>query len=443
MFKFFEEHFVPIAGRIGAQRHLVAIRDGFATLMPIIMAGSFAVLLNAAPIPGWTNFLQTALGLQLKTLNGTIWWGSLAMLSIFITFSVAYNLAKSYDSNGLQAGLLSVSSFLIMIPQAPLLGLPEGVTLADGATSTNFWGNINVGYTGAQGMFVGIIVALIATEMFVKLSKADFLVIKMPEGVPPAVAKSFAALFPGMIVLAVMALLCILLGQTADHNIFATITKYVGAPIKSATDSLGSALLIVFMQQFLWFFGLHGPNIIGAVTEPILLQLLDENMKAVASGAVPPHIITKPFLDSFVHLGGSGATLTLLGALFFAGKRKQNKEIAKLGVAPGLFNINEPVIFGFPIVLNPLLFIPFVFGPLVLTTVAYAATAIGLVPKTIAMVPWTFPPVIGGFVATASIQGAVLALVNLAIGFFMYLPFVYMIEALENKKDLEQDKKAA
>lgn len=439
MFKFFEEHFVPIAARIGGQRHLVAIRDGFATLMPIIMAGSFAVLLNAMPIPGWDKFLATALGVQLRTMNGTIWWGSLAMLSIFITFSVAYNLAKSYDSNGLQAGLLSVASFLIMIPQAPKLGLPEGLAMPDGATVSNFWGNINVSYTGATGMFVGILIALVATEIFVKLSKADFLVIKMPEGVPPAVAKSFAALFPGMILLALMAIFCIILGQTADHNIFATITKYVGAPIKSATDSLGSALLIVFFQQFLWFFGLHGPNIIGAVTEPILLQLLDENMKAIASGAVPPHIITKPFLDSFVHLGGSGATLTLLGALFFAGKRKQNREIAKLGVAPGLFNINEPVIFGFPIVLNPLLFIPFVFGPLVLTIVAYAATAVGLVPRTIAMVPWTFPPVIGGFVATASFQGAILALVNLAIGFFIYLPFVLMIEKLETKKEKEKN----
>lgn len=441
MFKFLEEHFVPVAAKIGGQRHLVAIRDGFATLMPIIMAGSFAVLLNALPIPGWSNFLSTAIGTQLRTMNGTIWWGSLAMLSIFITFSVAYNLAKSYDANGLQAGLLSVASFLIMIPQSPMLGLPEGVTMPDGATSSAFWGNINVGYTNAQGMFVGILVALVATELFVRLSKTDALVIKMPEGVPPAVARSFAALFPGMIVLAVMAILCILLGQTADHNLFATITKYVGAPIKSATDSLGSALAIVFLQQFLWFFGLHGPNILGGVVEPVLLQLLDENMKAVASGQIPPHIITKPFLDSFVHLGGSGATITLLGALFFAGKRKQNREIAKLGVAPGLFNINEPVIFGFPIVLNPVLFVPFVFGPLVLTTIAYVATWVGLVPRTIAMVPWTFPPVIGGFVATASIQGAILALVNLIVGFLIYVPFVMMLEKMEAKKDAE--KKAA
>ncbi len=437
MFKFFEEHFVPVAARIGGQRHLVAIRDGFAALMPIIMAGSFAVLLNFMPIPGWDKFLTTLLGVQLKTMNNTIMWGSLTMLSIFIAFSVAYNLAKSYDANGLQAGLLSVASFLIMIPQAPLLKLPEGITLADGGTAINIGGNINTMYTGAQGMFVGMIIAILATELFVRLSKTDALVVKMPEGVPPAVARSFAALFPTMIVLAIMSILCIIFGQAADHNLFATITKYVGAPIKTATDSLGSALAIVFFQQFLWFFGLHGPNILGGVVEPILLQLLDENMKAVASGQMPPHIITKPFLDSFVHLGGSGATITLLGAIFFASKRKQNREIAKLGVAPGLFNINEPVIFGFPIVLNPVLFIPFVFGPLVLTTIAYAATWIGLVPRTIAMVPWTFPPVIGGIVATASIQGGILALVNLVVGFLIYVPFVMMLEKMEAKKEAE------
>lgn len=309
--------------------------------------------------------------------------------------------------------------------------------MPDGATSFAAWGNINWAYTSATGMFVGILVALLATEIFVRLSRADFLVIKMPEGVPPAVARSFAALFPGMILLAIMSILCMLLGQTADHNIFATITKYVGAPVKTMTDSLGSALFIVFIQQFLWFFGLHGPNIIGAVTEPILLQLLDENMRAIAAGQVAPHIITKPFFDSFVHLGGSGGTITLLAALFFAGKRKQNREIAKLGVAPGLFNINEPVIFGFPIVLNPILFVPFVFGPLVLTTIAYLATAIGLVPRTIAMVPWTFPPVIGGFVATASIQGALLAAVNLVVGFLIYLPFIRIIEKVQEKKEKE------
>lgn len=438
MMQFFEKYFVPIAGRIGGQRHLVAVRDGFASLMPIIMAGSFAVLIKAAPIPGWTDFIASPVGLQVQTLCNTIWWGSLALISIYLAFAVAYNLAGSYNKSGLQAGLLSVASFLIMVPQSPMVPLPEGLKTAEGATAIAGWGNINWGYTSSQGMFVAIIIALIATELFVKLSNADVLVIKMPEGVPPAVSRSFAALFPGMIVLAVMSILCILLGQTADQNIFATVAKYVGAPIKGVANTLGSAVAIVFMQHFLWFFGLHGSNIIGAVTEPILLQLLDENMRAFAAGQPIPNIVTKPFFDSFVNLGGSGATLSLLAALFVAGKRKQNKQIAKLGVAPGLFNINEPVIFGFPIVLNPILFIPFVFGPIVLTIVAYTATLAGLVPRTIAMVPWTFPPVIGGFVATASYQGAFLALFNLILSFVMYLPFVYLMEVMENKKDKEQ-----
>ena len=250
----------------------------------------------------------------------------------------------------------------------------------------------------------------------------------MPEGVPPAVARSFAALFPGMITLALFSFVMIAV-TAAGTNIFDLINTFVSAPIRDVADSYGSAVTIVFLNQFLWFFGLHGSNILGGIIEPVLLPLLDINAAAVSAGIAPVHIVTKPFLDAFVYMGGSGATIGLLVAIFIGSKKKQEKEIAKLGFAPGLFNINEPVIFGMPLVLNPWYVIPFLLGPVVMVTVAYFAMATGMVPKTVALIPWTFPPILGGAVATASIRGGLLAAFNLFLSIVIYLPFVKLSTA--------------
>ncbi|MCA0385228.1 MAG: PTS sugar transporter subunit IIC [Firmicutes bacterium] len=422
-FSLIEEKFVPFFAKVGSQKHLAAVRDGFISLVPLAIAGSFAVLLNQLPIDAYKSFMGSVFGDSWTSFGGNIWWGTFAIISIFLSFTVSYFLAKSYNANGLSAGLISLSSFFILMPQVN----PDGA-----------WGNIHWGYTNAMGMFVAIIVALISTELFVKLSKADFLVIKMPEGVPPAVSRSFAALFPGMIVLAVASLVMILF-TSFETNLFSVVVKYVAMPLTNVADSLGSALLIVFMTHFLWFFGLHGSNIIGGVVEPILLPLLTKNLELVEAGksafSSDLHVVTKPFLDAFVYLGGAGTTLALLIAILAVSKRKQLREVGKLGVAPGLFNINEPVIFGMPIVLNPVLFVPFILAPLVLTIVAYTAISLGLVPHTIAMIPWTTPPVIGGALATGSWQGGVLAAFNLVLAIVIYIPFIFIADRAELKKE--------
>ncbi len=431
---FLEKYFVPVAAKVGSQRHLVAIRDGFVALMPLIIAGSFAVLINNLPIPAYQNFM-TGIYPGWKAFGGNIWWGSFAVISLFLVFSIAYNLAKGYDSNGLSAGLIALANFAILIPQAPSVTSPSGEAF-------NAWGNINWGYVNAQGMFVAILVAIVSTEIFVKLSKSDKLVIKMPEGVPPAVARSFASLFPGMIALSFFAVAAIVINAVTGTDLFAIITKFVSAPLTNVADSMGSAMLIVFMNQLLWFFGLHGSNIIGGIIEPILLPLIQTNMEAVAAGQAPVHIVTKPFLDAFVYMGGSGTTIALLVAIFVASKRKQMREIANLGFAPGLFNINEPVMFGLPIVLNPLLLVPFIFGPVLIAGFSYAVIAAGIFPKTIALMPWTTPPIIGGFLATGSVMGSVLQLINLGLAIGIYMPFVLIGEKLEAKSKDEESKVA-
>ncbi len=418
--KFLEKYFIPIAGKVGSQRHLVAIRDGFVALMPILIAGSFAVLINNLPIDAYQNFMASVFGDGWKNFGGNIWWGAFAVISLYLVFSISFNLAKSYGVDGLSAGMISLGAFFILVPQVS----PNGN-----------WGDIHWSFVNSGAMFVAILVAISATEIFVKLFKVKHLVIKMPEGVPPAVAKSFASLFPGLIVLAVFAFASILISKIPDGNLFVFINRVVAMPLRSAADSLGSAVVIVFMNQILWFFGLHGSNIIGGIIEPILLPLIEANAAAFQAGAEPVHIVTKVMLDTFVYMGGSGATLGLLFAIFIVAKRNEHREIAKLGIGPGLFNINEPVVYGLPIVLNPFLLIPFVLGPILMVTFTWFSMKIGFCPKTVAIVPWTFPPVIGAAIATASIRGGIVAAINLLLATVVYLPFM---GALDRSKTLNQ-----
>lgn len=419
--KWMEEKFVPVAGRIGSQRHLASIRDGFAGVMPIILAGSFAVLLNNT-IGAWIPPLGAILG----PINGNVWWGTFAMLALLVTFSVGYNLAKSYGEDGLAAGLVSLASFLITLPQAH----------GDAG-----WGYLWWGYLDAKGLFTGLIVAIIATEIFVKLTKRG-LVIKMPENVPPAVGRAFAALFPGFISIYIFGVITYALSALGLNSLYDVIFNIVQKPLMGLGQGMLSVILIPILINLFWFFGLHGANIFEPIMQSIYMPALAENAAAIEAGLKAPHLVTKTFFDSYVHLGGSGATIALILAIFLVvRKRKEYREVAKLSLAPGIFQINESVMYGLPIVLNPILFIPFLLVPGVLSLIAYFATAIGLVPPTYVVIPWISPVGIGAFLGTGakgigSIMAGILALVNFAVATLIYLPFVKMAEkqAIDREK---------
>ncbi len=435
MIAFLEKYLVPVAARFGSQRHMVAVRDAFAVTMPFVIAGSFAVLINNAPIPGYTALMDRIFTPAWTNMGGSVFWGTMTIISLMLAFSVAYHLAESYKVDALNAGILGLACFTVLLPQTATLTNEAGVSISG-------YGYINSIFVNSQGMFIAILVAIISTEVYVRLTRSEKLVIKMPENVPPAVSKSFAALFPTLIVLGLFGTFYAVFGAISGSDVISVFNRYLGAPLQNMTDSLGAAILIAFMNHILWFFGLHGSNIIGSVIEPLMLPILQANMDAVAANKEAVHIVTKSFFDSFVYLGGSGATISLLIAVFIAGKRKQNRLMAELGIGPGLFNINETVIFGFPLILNPLFVVPFILGPVVLTVISYFALDLNLVPKTIAMVPWTTPPIIGGFIAVGSWKGAALALFNLVLSVLMYMPFVIASERIENEKESSENLKA-
>lgn len=434
---FMDKYITPYAAKMGAQRHLVAVRDAFVAIIPLTIIGSLATLINNAPIKALSNFLaDNTFGQQIKSLNGDIWFGTLAIMALLLVIGVAYNLAKSYEENGLQSAMIATSIFILLIPQVAKIAI-------DGQPAVEGWGFIGVAYLGTGALFTAIIIGILSTEVFIRLGKLKQLVVKMPEGVPPAVSRSFAKLIPGMLTVVIFAVAGLLIRLAVDGQFLTDlINKYLGIPLSNITDTLPSAILIAFFIHGLWFVGLHGANIALPFTGTMLTNLGAQNAEMIQNGAPLDqlHVLAGPFFDAFVFMGGSGVIIGLLIAIAIAGKRR--RDMLALGLAPSIFNISEPVIFGLPIVLNPIFGIPFVIAPIVTTIISYLSISFGLVhPIIMATMPWTTPPILGGFMATGHWSGAVLCIVNIAVSILIYLPFVAMAEKMDARK-MEMDQVA-
>ncbi|MFB3170065.1 PTS transporter subunit EIIC [Neobacillus sp. 179-C4.2 HS] len=450
MMNFIDKYIMPFANKLGNNRHLLAIRDALVGMIAITMIGSLAVLLNnLGSVPGigkpYQNLMISIFGETWTTLGGDIWWGTLAFMTIFAVFGISHKLAKSYGDDGFEAMLVAAASFFVLIPQVGNVTItPEGGEAVTGGA----WGFISWNYFSATALFTGIVVAIAATEIFIRLAKVKKLEINLPDGVPPAVARSFAKLLPGMATIFIIGLFGLILRKFISSGAYLNdwLNTVLVTPLTGAVDSLPFAILIVGLVHGFWMIGLHGPNILGGITTPLMTKLGQENLNLYAQGVKDLseyNILSGAFLDAFVYLGGSGATLGLIAAMFIAG-RKRNKQLLALGTPPGIFQINEPILFGLPIVLNPIWFIPFILGPILMTVTSYLSISLGLVHPVVADIPWVTPAIIGGLLATGGhISGAVLAAVNLAISFVVYLPFVIAqgkmdakkIKAAENKTD--------
>lgn len=422
MFRFFEEKFVPAAARIGNQRHLVAIRDGFITIMPLTIAGSLAVIINNLPIKGYQKLMDSIWAHGTWTQwGGNVWSATFAIMSLLLAFTVSYHLAKSYGKDGLSAGAIGLSCYLTF------------GTFGEGGLSGLT--------TGTGGIFVALIAALVSSELFSRLSGNKRLLIKMPDGVPPAVTKSFAALLPAIITISLFALVRTIISTSFDmSDIIASFYSAVQEPFMGLTNTWVAALILAFVPVFFWSFGIHGANIIDPFMQTINADAIAKNVQALNAGEVAPYIINKPFFDAFVNMGGSGTTIALVIAIFlFARRNKQYTTVGKVGAAPSLFNINEPLMFGLPIILNPSLVIPFVLTPMINVSIAYFVTKWGWVPAATVATPWMVPPVINGWLTTQSWTGGVLSVVLIAISVCIYLPFI--VAASRTKVDKTEGKK--
>ncbi|WP_265455541.1 PTS sugar transporter subunit IIC [Enterococcus sp. HY326] len=404
-----------IAAKISSQRHLVALRDGMASAMPLIIIGSVFMLVANFPVQGFTDWLAD-IGIQTflnKASNSTF-----GIVGLAVTFSIAYNLAKHYKVDPLSAGLLSLGSFVLLTPILDNNGFP-------------------MQYLGSAGLFVGIIVSLITTEIF-KFFVNRNITIKMPETVPPNVSRAFAAILPGFFIILFWFIIMLLAHYTGIDDIHALIANTIAKPLSVLTKTLPGIIFVIFIQCFFWMFGIHGANVTGPIIEPLLLQNSDANRIAYQAGEELPNIITYEFLYNFVFSGGAGCVMALAILIFLFSKSKENKTLGKLSIAPVSFQVAEPVLFGFPTILNIKMVIPFVVAPVVTTLITYFAMDWGLVGKPVgAVIPWTTPPVIAGFLASGGkISGAVIQIITIAINMAIYYPFFKMDDNEKLKREL-------
>ena len=310
----------------------------------------------------------------------------------------------------------------------------NGVTnLSQVGTFTGF----NADYLGATGLFTALIIGILALEIYHAFRKMDALKIKMPEQVPPGVTRAFEVLIPTFLTLLVVGMIGWLVQLITGQYINDIIKTAVQEPLtKIIGDNILAVCLMYTLAQMFWLVGIHGQNMISAVKESIFRPMLYANTTAYAthSGKIP-HIFNTTMLQMFGEIGGSGVTLGLLIAMGMFAKREDNKAIASLSLVPGLFNINETITFGLPMVLNPILGIPFLIVPAVGLTIGWFLTTIGFCPRVVLEVPWTMPPLLLGFLATGgSIMGAVSQLIVIVASTLIYIPFVIAYEKYQNKQ---------
>lgn len=423
------DKFVMLATKIGNQVHLRSVRDAFATLMPLFILAGLSVLVNFVVFP-WifgegTDNLATAQAFGNAINNGTLNVSGM-LLCPAIAFFLAKN--KKFD-NPFSASIIALATLVVMMP------LAVEVTSIDGDITSTVSGVLSFSKLGTSAMFGGIIIGLVETEVFIFLAKNKRLKISLGEGVPPAVANSFNVLLPALISISLFSALSLLLSVTVGQDLISLIVLIIQEPLRGISTSLVGYLFLYSLGNLFFTFGIHQSVINGSFTEPFMQQNINENMAALAEGSEIPHILTGPFQTCFAQMGGTGATISLILAVIIFIKFKPYREVAKLAVAPGLFEINEPIIFGFPIVFNIPMMVPFVAIPAIQAIIAYFATAAGLVSKTVVMIPWVTPPIISGYLATAGdIRASILQVFLIALGVVIYLPFLKMSEQVARKQ---------
>ena len=421
------EKFGIIATRLGNQIHLRTLRDAFATFMPFMMLAGFVTLINYVilePTGFMGNIIDPATLTTIQEIGTSISNGTLSITTLLVVAAVSYHMCVSRNyTNHIAAVLVAISTFIVLTPMMTMF-TPEGSQEA-----LEVGGVIPVTHTGASGMFVGIFVGLAATELFIKLSNNKKLQIQLSGNIPPAVLKSFNVLIPIMITVTTFAIGSFAVNQLFNMDVNSLITTLITGPLSRVTTGLPGFLLITSIANLFFGFGIHQAVISGSLLDPFLIQNMQENMAAYANREDIPHIINMAFKNTFAVMGGSGNTIALLIAIFIFSRRKDYKDFAKLSVTPALFNISDPIIFGLPIVFNISLIIPFVLAPIFSLTVAYFATAVGLINHVVVQIPWTTPPVISGFLATGGDwRASVLQIAIIAVSVFIYLPFLRIDE---------------
>ncbi|EOS7779105.1 PTS cellobiose transporter subunit IIC [Enterococcus hirae] len=428
-----EKVLTPMAKTVGENKYLIAIRDGFLLSTPLLIVGSLFLVLTNFPIPNWNEWMAGFLGENWAVMLNKPATASFDIMTILAVGGIGYSLAKQFKVDAMQAAIISLVSFFIVTPFTTLF-TPEG------STEVFEVGSLPLRWMGSSGLFLGMVVALVATRMFVALIRTGW-TIKMPDGVPPTVVKSFEALIPSFVILTFFMVANWVASLTTYGNLQEILFKFLQTPLLSLGNTLGAMIIAYLFLHFFWFFGINGSSDVGAVFNPVLRALSIENLNAFKDGHEIPNIITGQFQDMFATFGGGGSTLSLI--MILVCKSQRVKKLSQLSLVPGIFGINEPIIFGLPIVLNPIILIPFALVPTINIIIAYFCMDLGLVAYTNGIqLPWTTPPIISGFLVSGW-QASVLQGLLILLGMAVYYPFIKVLDNQYLKEELEAEESTA
>lgn len=445
-----ERTLIPIANKLGNQRHLSAIRDGMVVAIPLSILGGVCLIISTPPfkpetlpdwgvisdmLMGWYNWAQAnKVALQLP-YNMTM-----ALMGLFVTFAIAYHLAKKYNMAALNASIVSTAVFLLvsspLVSAVPTALITEGTSVTDMLAGASSF--LPMTYLDAKGIFTGILVSIGCVEIMRFMLEKDIR-FKMPEGVPPAIASSFDAIMPLFVCVIIFYAVSLLI-QNFSGEILPSMIMTVLAPAVSGLDSLVGICLITIIAQVFWFFGLHGASITQPIRLPFMQMYLVENISAFSQGNPLAHYFVQPFWSYVITLGGGGSTLGLC-ILLLRSKSKELKTLGRLSIGPACFNINEPIIFGLPMVLNPLMMIPFIFVPVVNSIIAYGLMALNIVGKGVIETPWTTPAPLGAALGCMDIKAGIMVIGLILIDIILYYPFFKLVEKqklAEENGDLQE-----
>lgn len=395
-----ETKLLPPLLKVSDNKYLSAIKDGMMAVIPFTIIGSIFLIIGNLPIDWWLEIVAPYSEILNAGVNVT--FGILGLLS---TLGTAYHLAKIFEIDRISNVAMTAVAFLL-------------------ATLNKDY-SINIEAFSASGMFTGLVIAVITIIIYKTFVKRN-ITIRMPEGVPDGVANSFISLIPGAVVILLIWIARVLLNIDLNETF-----RFLFSPLVKGVGTLPGFLIFAFLVNALWVTGIHGDSVISGITTPIFVGMLAENLKAFQNSTSIPNITPDGFWILFGCIGGSGATLGLV-ILMLQSKCKSYNSVGKVSLLPGLFCINEPVIFGFPIVMNPIMAIPFIMVPIILAIMTYVLTSLGIIGKIVLAVPWTIPPVIGPYLATnGNIPAAIWSVCTILISYICYRPFFKMAEKKE------------
>lgn len=413
----FFDKFVEKISKFGQIATVQALRDGMILTMPFTVGGSIFLLIANLPIPGYAKFMAGIFGAHWTDSLNAVANATFGALAFVIVIGVTYRSVSLEGRDAPMASIIALLTFLALLP-------PEIKTASGNIVS----GVIPRTWIGANGIVTAIFVSLFVSKIFVYCDKKNWGV-KMPESVPIEIVRSFLAFTPALICFTAAAIVYGLCHHILNSTFPELIYKIIQTPLQGLSDTLIGGVVITALQSILFWAGIHGPNVVGSVLNPLLWANTWENQQLFEVGKLfienhSAHIMTTQINEVFTKSGGCGVTMGFLIASYFVAKSEQMKTISKISIMPGLFNINEPIIFGLPIVFNPYLIVPFIIAPVLAMIITYLSIAWGFMPPfSGAQVPWTTPTIISGFLLNGW-QGAAVQTVNLIVATFVYLPFV-------------------